>query len=114
MDSVTVKVETQRLDAILNGLNTKAEAVLDIAANHVRERWLWYIWAKQVIDTGAYANSIHIEDAHPPFERTVGDGVEYGIYQELGHHTVAARPCATPALEDERKYFLAAWEALFK
>ena len=34
--------------------------------------------------------------------RIVADGVEYGIYQELGHHDVAARPCAVPAVEKVR------------
>lgn len=111
--NVSVRVETKRLDAILNRLGDKANAVLDLGAAHVQERWQKYIVEKDVVDTGAYLNSIHTFKADV-FERTVADGVDYGIYQELGTTKKAARPCATPALEDERKDFNVAWEAIFR
>jgi hypothetical protein len=38
-------------------------------------------------------------------KRIVADGVHYGIYQEFGHHGVAARPCAKPAAEEVRPSF---------
>lgn len=37
----------------------------------------------------------------------VADGVEYGIHQELGTVTRAARPCARPAVESVRPEFAA-------
>ena len=40
----------------------------------------------------------------------VADGVEYGIYQELGQEGRPARPCARPAVESARPEF----EAMFK
>jgi len=48
------------------------------------------------VDTGALRASITWEPtAH--FERTVSDGVDYGIYLEYGTEKMAARPWMVPA-----------------
>lgn len=114
MANITVRVDTNRITALLNGLGPRAESVLDVAARQVEAGWKQNIVAKNVIDTGDYLNSVHVEQSHPPFERTIADGVDYGIYQEYGHHRVAARPCATPALEAEREPFLRAWREMLR
>jgi len=114
MTSVSVKVDTRRIEALLNGLGPAAEKVIDVAAANIEGSWKKSIVDKNVIDTGAYLNSVHVESGHKPFERTIADGVDYGIYQEFGHHNIAARPCATPALEFEREPFIRAWRAMLK
>ena len=41
--------------------------------------------------------------------RVVADGVEYGIYQEMGTEKIGARPCAKPAAEAVRPGFTKAY-----
>lgn len=112
--NIRVVLDTKRLDMIMNGLNTKANQVLDVGASQIEAGWKRYIVEKDVIDTGAYLGSVGVREEHEPFERVISDGVEYGIYQEFGTSHLAARPCAGPAVEDERGPFSRAWEALFK
>ena len=42
--------------------------------------------------------------------RIIADGVEYGIYIEMGTVHMPARPCAGPAVEAVRPAFLQAWK----
>lgn len=114
LNGIEVKVDLTRLTALLNGVGPKAEAILDKAAFDVEGRWKEYIVQKGVIHTGAYLGSVHVVEKHKPFERVVADAVTYGIFQEFGTSRKAARPCATPAIEDNRNPFLTAWEALFE
>lgn len=67
------------------------------------------------VDTGALRNSILSEsqmDGDMTF--TVQDGVEYGIFQELGTHKMAAQPFLIPAIEEWADRFQAAFAELFK
>ena len=41
----------------------------------------------------------------PAVKRIVSDGVEYGVYVELGTSKMPARPCAVPAAERVFKHF---------
>lgn len=109
-----VRLDTKKLDALLNGAGIKAEKVLDKAARDVEAGWKDNIVQKNVVDTGAYLNSVHVEASHPPLERTIADGVEYGIYQEYGTKRFPARPCATPAVERIRAGLRDAFKAVFK
>lgn len=63
------------------------------------------------VDTGALINSIQMT-AKGPFEVWIHDGVEYGIYLELGTHNMAARPFMKPAIENYRKDFISGWSKL--
>ena len=107
--SIQVTVRLEKLEAMKNGLGPKAEALLDVAAAHIEGM------AKQMAPykTGALRNSIKPEK-DKPFSRRIGDGVEYGIYQEFGTSRMGAQPFMVPALERERPVFLRGWEALFK
>lgn len=49
------------------------------------------------VDTGALKNSIH-NWKRGEMEHAVGDGVEYGIFQELGTNKMSAHPFLIPAL----------------
>jgi hypothetical protein len=113
-NTISVKVDTKRIALLLNGLGPKAEEVLDVAARHIEVEWKRHIVEKDVVDTGAYLNSVHVTAEHGAFARVVADGVEYGIYQEDGTSSRGARPCGTPALEAERRPFLEAWKELLR
>src|SRR5512138_302462 len=92
--SVDVKIDTSALDAMAAGLPAKAsQAVMKTAAAIEAD-------AKDEapVDTGALRNSIHTEK-EDELTAVVSDGVEYGIYQELGTRKMAAQPFLIPAVE---------------
>ena len=64
------------------------------------------------VDTGALKNSIHTTKIDE-LEYRVGDAVEYGIYQELGTHKMAAHPFLIPALRKAVQQIYAAVEREF-
>lgn len=59
------------------------------------------------VDTGALENSIQAEQ-EDSLTWIVGDGVNYGVYQELGTHKMPAHPFLVPATEAVRPSFLGA------
>ena len=65
------------------------------------------------VDTGALRNSIGTEQK-AQFTYWVQDGVEYGIFQELGTSRMAAHPFLTPAVESIRSAFEKRWTELFR
>ena len=66
------------------------------------------------VDTGALRNSIPAESKMvDTLTFRVQDGVEYGVYQELGTSRMAALPFITPAIEKWRDKFLDAFFELF-
>lgn len=51
-------------------------------------------------DIGSLVGSIHVEkDGASPHTFYVADGVQHGIYQEIGTSTIAARPFMAPVFE---------------
>ena len=107
-------LDTSKLDRIIDRLQPRAEMVLDKLARDIEAGWKGRIIEKHVIDTGAYLNSVHVKPKEKPLERIISDGVEYGVYQEFGTTRIAARPCASPAVEAVRKSFDAAFTKLFR
>ena len=93
-----IRLDTKRLDAIAAKLNTNTEGALKAISFQVEGI------AKTLapVDTGALRNSIHTERISDKLY-TVGDGVEYGIYQEFGTHKMRAQPFLIPALEQVAK-----------
>lgn len=67
------------------------------------------------VDTSALRNSITSE-SHMVDNMTfrVQDGVEYGIFQELGTSKMAAQPFLVPAIEAWRDRFYSAFAELFR
>ena len=67
------------------------------------------------VDTGALRNTITSE-SHMEGDLTyiVQDGVEYGIFQELGTSRMAAQPFLVPAIEAWAQRFQNAFAELFK
>lgn len=75
-----------------------AKAAFDIEANAK---------VRAPVDTGALKNSIQAsEETGNPTAWRVGDGVEYGIYQEFGTRFMPAHPWLVPAVEAVRSEFL--------
>jgi len=100
--SVTIKLDTAVLDRMIaqvpgNTDRVVAEAALSVAAETKKNIRGWGL-----IDTGALLNSIEaVKKKNGTWE--VHDGVEYGVYWELGHkniflHRYVRKPFMTPAI----------------
>lgn len=67
------------------------------------------------VDTGALKNSVVSEsEMVAPLTFHVQDGVEYGIFQELGTSRMAAHPFVVPALEAWAQRFVDGFAELFR
>lgn len=67
------------------------------------------------VDTGALRNSLTSESGMTgELTYTIQDGVEYGVYQELGTSRMAAQPFLIPAIEAWSQRFQDAFKELFK
>ena len=107
--NMTITVDTTGLDRWLDQLGTRREDYLDAFAAKVEAR------AKTVapVDTGNLKNSIHFWKPQEGVRR-IGDGVEYGIYQELGTSRMGARPWLVPSFETEMATFTKGLKVLFE
>jgi HK97 gp10 family phage protein len=94
----SIKLDTRKLDALARGLGTNTSQALAAIAYQVEAMAKGNIIAKDIIDTGALLGSVmtakQSEDTY-----WVSDGVEYGVYHELGTHKISARPFMVPAVE---------------
>jgi len=102
-------INTERLDKIAAHLGTGTDEILQTVAEEVEQT------AKPMapVDTGALRSSINTEKVDDKTYR-VQDGVEYGIYQELGNHRMAAHPFLVPAIEKVRPTIANFFLRLFK
>jgi len=105
---MSVTLDTKRLDAIIARLPAEAERLVRSGAAAVEARAVVFA----PVDTGALMNSIHNEKKDR-MVYWVADGVEYGIYQELGTSRMAAQPFMGPAVEAIRPQYNASWRGLF-
>jgi HK97 gp10 family phage protein len=96
--TVIIKLNTAGLDALARGLGVNTEDAVAAMAYQVEAVTKANIIAKDIIDTGALLGSIQTEDKGEAVW-WVSDGVEYGIFNELGTSRLAARPFMTPAVE---------------
>lgn len=106
--TVVTKLLTTGLDELIDQLKPRAKKILKDSAFHVEAK----AKINAPADTTALRNSITTVEVSDYLFR-VQDGVEYGIYQELGTSKMAAQPFLTPAVEAERAAFEAAWAELF-
>ena len=93
-----ITLDTTVLDALSRKLGQNTERAVAAIAMQVEDVTKANIIAKDVIEFGAFLNSIQAERITDHMWHT-HDGVEYGVYQELGTHNIAARPTMTPAVE---------------
>ena len=107
----SVKIDTRVLDKITAEIHPKASRTvakygLIITGEAAKNAPL---------DTGALRSSITSESMMTgDMSFTVQDGVNYGIFQELGTSKMAAQPFLLPAVEAWRQKFLDAFAELFK
>lgn len=91
--------------------NQRFPRVVEKLARDLAAQWQANIIDVGSVDTGAYLNSIEVvPDSEAGASRGAGgrfvgntnwivrDGVEHGIYNELGTHRMPARPALQPAL----------------
>lgn len=92
--TVSVRIDTAIIDALSAAAPAKAKAAVMKGAFMIEGD------AKQMapVDTGALRNSIESEEGQG-ISAVVHDGVEYGIWQELGTRKMAAQPFMIPAME---------------
>ena len=107
--SVTVKLDTKKLDEILAKAPERASLLVARGALAVRGRAA----SLAPVDTGALRASI-AEREVGQFKWQVYAGVEYAIYQEFGTYKMAAHPFLGPAVEATRKEYNKSWSELFK
>jgi HK97 gp10 family phage protein len=82
----------------LEALAQQLRGNLDKAVQAVAEQAIGEVMVRAPVDTGALKASIHVEPKTTDNERTVADGVNYGIYQEFGTVKMAARPFMLPGV----------------
>ena len=107
----SVKLDTRLLDKITAEIQPKASRVVNTYGIAIAGEA-----AKNApLDTGALRNSILSESTMTgDLSYTVQDGVEYGVFLELGTSRMSARPFMLPALEAWRQRFENAFSELFK
>jgi ABC-type thiamine transport system substrate-binding protein len=125
--SVEFQLDTRKLDQIMNQLDYNTDQVVGWLAKQVEAQTKVNIAQIPLIDTGALWNSITAKQQHLGVW-DVYDGVEYGIFWELGHRTraftksfgaqnwIPARPFMVPACEKIAHDLNSGrtWERLFK
>ena len=113
------KLDTRRLDAIRTNLRPRAKEIIARTAYQIEGQAKLNIQLWPLIDTGALFNSIQTEQSDKSdLLWIVHDGVEYGVYWELGHNNIFTRryekkPFMVPAVEAFRMSFYTSWNALF-
>jgi HK97 gp10 family phage protein len=107
----SIKLDTRLLDKITAEMQPKASFIVKQYGFAITGEA-----AKNApVDTGALRNSITSESMMTDdLTFTVQDGVNYGIFLELGTSRMAAQPFLLPAVEAWRQKFLDAFEGLFK
>jgi len=106
-----VTLDTSVLDRIIAQMRPKAARIVETHGLAIASE------AAQLapVDTGALRNSITSESQMTgELTFTVSDGVEYGVFQELGTYKMAAQPFLVPAVEHWSQKFLDAFMELFK
>lgn len=99
----SIKLDTRKLDALARGLKTNTSNALARTARQVEATAKMNIISKDIIDTGAMLGSVTTtQQSEGVF--WVHDGVEYGVYHELGTHKISARPFMVPAVEAVGEY----------
>lgn len=105
---IVTRIDLTRLSELRAELKPKANELLAASALRIQAG----AQLRAPVDTGALRSSIEAEQVGD-LRWEVHDGVEYGIFQELGTSRLAAQPFMVPAVEAETPEFLAQWAELF-
>lgn len=133
-DEVQIKLDTKRLDQIIRRLNTDTDGFVRMMAQQVQtdavtsfgsgpdgrtytRRGITHSASAPGyppnVDTGALRASVHVT----PLKKNtyaVQDGVEYGVYLELGTPKMARRPWLYPAVFKMLQEFGQRFKGLFQ
>ena len=105
----SVKLDTRVLDAYIKELGGNADNALAAIALDVQA----LAAHRAPRDTGALKASIKARRVTFGKLWRVEDGVEYGIYQELGTHKMAAQPFMIPGVEMAAKRLVERFKRVF-
>ena len=105
---MAVRLDTAKLDRIIATFPREAEGVVKSGAYAVTGKAM----SLAPVDTGALKNSLHAAKAGDLLWWS-GDGVDYGIYQEMGTSRMSAHPFMRPAVEFCQPYYTSLWIDLF-
>ena len=134
-----VQLDTTVLDRIAKDLNTNTDRILAALAGEVKQNAQTSMVGTgkgkshvpsapgqpPTVDTGALKNSIDFRRVRRGLYY-VEDGVDYGVFLELGHSSrpfrksqgvqrwIEKRPFMVPAMEKMRKHMSEKWKGLFK
>jgi HK97 gp10 family phage protein len=107
--TIVTRLDTRRLDQIIANEPNKASEIVRTTAFEVEQK------AKMLapVDTGALKNSLKAEEHTGPLSWWVHDGMNYGIFNEIGTSRMAAHPFMVPAVEGVRQKWIERWRELF-
>jgi HK97 gp10 family phage protein len=107
---VRVTLDTKTLDRITAEANKEAAVIVKAGAFAVEGQ----AKTRAPVDTGALKSSLEAEENGSPLRWWVHDGVEYGIFQELGTSKMGAQPFLVPAVEAVRDNWTDLWRKFFE
>jgi hypothetical protein len=105
----SIKIDTSILDKMTAEMQSKANDITYKFGSLISGDWAMAV----PVDTSALKNSILSESGMEGMLYVAQDGVEYGVYVELGTSKMAARPALIPAVEKWREQYLTAFNGLF-
>lgn len=109
MTTAVVRVDTTKLDRLIRTVPQKGDELVKKGATALQGKAVTIV----PVDTGALKNSIHTEP-RGKWIYWVADGMEYGIYVELGTSRMAAQPFFAPAAEWVFPQYLKSWATLLR
>ena len=107
--SLTVRLDTKKLDEILAKAPERASMLVARGAFAVRGRAV----TLAPFETGALRDSLS-EREMSQFHWQVYTKLDYAVYQEFGTYKMAANPFLGPAVEATRKEYNKSWRLLFE
>jgi hypothetical protein len=114
---IKVKLESKKLDAFASTptMLLKAELLIDFVGRRIEANAKRLIVEQDIIDTGTTLNSTlsrRVPGAR--LARRIGPTTDYAAHLEFGTVRMPARPFMIPALEAERRPFIAAVGKLYR
>ena len=122
--NVVAKLDTRVLDRMIATHQEEASKVVRKGAEALQGEVTNKISEIKLVDTGALKGSIKAEEHTGPLNWWVHDGVDYGVFWELGFHqmvfgkfqmlAISQRPFMVPSVEKIRPQWNKHWREFFK
>ena len=115
MSDMGVTIDTTELDRIMRDLNVNTNEAVKSIAFDVEGEIKKVATDMKIYKSGAFISSIKAEYIGGELSGWwVTDGVDYGIWQEIGHHNVPARPSFSTGVENVSGRLAEQFKRLFK